>query len=178
MTNSIVFSGMIALSILSGGFPGAAWDEAGREKVKMLWIGGNNELTSRSQVAALFDRCQKAGINSVALEVKPPSGALLFGGAFDLLAVAAEEAASRKLKLKAAVSLFCEGIKKEHLGPAFDHPKWPAVVFDQTSVASLNGRELGVTRGNEALGGISMITGNEKNEKNEKFYETKSEGVL
>ena len=174
MANSIVFSGMIALSILSGGFPGAAWDEAGREKVKMLWIGGNNVLTSRSQVAALFDRCQKAGLNSVALEVKPPSGALLFGGTFDLLAVAAEEAAARKLKLKAVVSLFCEGIKKEHLGPAFDHPKWPAVIFDQTSVASLNGRELGVTRG-EAVGGISMISGNEKSER---FYEAKSDGVL
>lgn len=164
MRDPWLWSSMLALSIMGQDLPGVHWNTAEKEKTKMLWVRGTEAqaLTDRAQVADLLDRCQAAGVNSLALEVKTASGQLLFDSrfghpSFDLLQAATEEASKRRVKVHAVLQLFVEGSKKERTGPAFDHPRWASIVFDQADYATMNGREWGVCRLGEERPGMALI---------------------
>src|SRR5690349_5234883 len=51
------------------------------EKTKMLWIDAEQDVFAMSDVSsvrAILDKCTSAGINTIALDIKPFSGFVLY----------------------------------------------------------------------------------------------------
>ncbi len=120
-------------------------------KVKMMWIDSEQDvfLTSdRQKVALLLDKCVSAGINSIAVDIKPWSGYVLYNSKiapklrsfkgkpypenYDLLKTIIQEGHRRGLSVHAAMNVFSEGLKAEKEGPVFANPSWESVVYDVT----------------------------------------------
>jgi uncharacterized lipoprotein YddW (UPF0748 family) len=118
-------------------------------KVKMLWIDSEQDVfltSSQQKVAQLLDKCAAAGINTIAVDVKPWSGYVLYNSRiapklrtfngkpypenYDLLRTVVAEGHKRGLSVHAAINIFSEGLKAEKEGPVFAHPDWECVVYD------------------------------------------------
>ena len=118
-------------------------------KVKMLWLDAEENvflLSSQPKVAAVLDKCSKAGINAVAVDIKPYSGYVLYNSKiapkmtrfkgqpypenYDLLRTLTVEAHKRGIKVHAALNIFSEGLKATREGPAYSHPDWQVVNYN------------------------------------------------
>lgn len=118
-------------------------------KIKMLWIDAEQDvflMSSKTAVQAILDKCTAVGVNTIALDVKPYSGFVLYNSKiapkmtsfkgkpypekFDLLQTVITEGHKRKLAIDAALNVFSEGLKAEKEGPVFAHPDWESVVYD------------------------------------------------
>lgn len=108
--------------------------EAGKRfpRRNILWIDATANLPTthhRDGMAALLDRAATAGFTTVVVDVKPPSGEVLYASrlaprleqwepgvelprGYDLLAVAVEEARSRGLEVLASLNVFSEGYRQ------------------------------------------------------------------
>jgi uncharacterized lipoprotein YddW (UPF0748 family) len=137
-----------AQTVTPKGLLGAVARQANLEG-RVLWMDGTANLellNSRVRVAAIMEKCRRANINTVVLDVKPLSGHALWASRlaprlkewrgkpypedFDLLQVAIEEAHRRGLKLHAAINVFSEGHKTYKTGPAYSRPAWQATVYE------------------------------------------------
>src|SRR5437763_13739043 len=136
-----------AQAINAQGIAQALTRQAGLEG-RVLWMDATanlDRLSSRQGVAAVLDRCRTARINTVVVEVKPLSGLVLYHSRiaprltewrgkrypdFDLLQAMVEEGHRRGLKIHAAIDVFSEGHKQVRVGPAYQRPRWQAIVYD------------------------------------------------
>src|SRR5206468_295587 len=96
--------------------------------------------------AAIMEKCRKARINTVIVDVKPLSGQVLYrsglaprlkewkGAAypadFDLLKTVIDEGHARGIKVHAAINVFAEGHKGARAGPAYSRAPWQTVIYD------------------------------------------------
>ncbi len=139
-------------------------------KTKMLWIDAEQDvflMSTKTAVQAILDKCTAAGINTIALDIKPFSGFVLYDSKiapkmtsfkgkpypekFDLLKTVITEGHKRGLAIHAALNIFSEGLKAEKEGPVFAHPDWETVAYtisyllkapsgDEQTIAEVNQR--------------------------------------
>lgn len=151
------------------GLAGAAVRQ-GELEGRVLWMDGTaniGRLNSRAGVASILDRCVRARINTVVIDVKPLSGQVLYNSqvaprlhewrgvavppGYDLLATALEEGKRRGLKIYANINVFSAGHKLVGAGPAFNRVDQQAVIYDversvQTPAGSLFPVMIGLNR--------------------------------
>ncbi|MGV3721541.1 MAG: alpha amylase family protein, partial [Actinomycetota bacterium] len=132
----------------SDGVAQAVTRHAGLEG-RVMWLDGTanlERLSSRSGVAAVLDRCVKANINTIVVDVKPLSGHVLFESkvapklkewrgfrypaGYDLLRTALDEGKKRGLKVYANMNVFSDGHKLIKSGPVYDKPDQQSIIYD------------------------------------------------
>jgi len=137
-----------AQSVTSKGIASAVVRQAGLEG-RVLWMDGPANLdllSTRAGVARVLDKCRRANINTIVIDVKPLSGQVLYNSKiaprmkewrgkpwpadYDLLQTVIEEGRRRNLKVHAAINVFSEGHKHFKVGPAYTRPGWQAVVYE------------------------------------------------
>lgn len=116
---------------------------------RVMWLDGTanlQRLSTREGVAAVLDRCKRANINTVVVDVKPLSGHVLYNSkvapkldewrgfqypaGYDLLKVTLEEGHKRNLKIHANINVFSNGHKLVRSGPAYSKPEQQSVIYD------------------------------------------------
>jgi uncharacterized lipoprotein YddW (UPF0748 family) len=116
---------------------------------RVLWMDGSanlERLSTQAGVAAIMEKCRKARINTVVVDVKPLSGLVMFRSSvaprvkewrgvtypenYDLLKTVIDEAHARGIKVHAAINVFSEGHKLVKAGPAYQRPQWQTVIYD------------------------------------------------
>jgi len=121
--------------------------EQGLQK-KLMWFDAEAniwELSTRDGVADTIGHCKSAGISAVIVDVKPLSGLALYNSEIaprmvdfrgkpypphhDLLACVVELGHEAGIEVHAAVNVFSEGSRLDPGGPAFDHPDWQCVSY-------------------------------------------------
>lgn len=138
---------------------------------RVLWMDGSanlRRLSSREGVTAVFDRCKRANINTVVVDVKPLSGHVLYNSkiaprlkewkgfrypeGYDLLLQAMLAGRQRGIRVYAAVNVFSEAHKLLKSGPLYEKRELQAVVYDvQRTVRAADGAEQALSVG-ENLG--------------------------
>ncbi len=126
---------------------------------RVLWMDATanlQRLSTREGVAAVFDRCRSANINTVVVDVKPLSGHVLWPSKIaprlkewrgvavpenhDLLFTAMLEGRRRGIKVFASLNTFSKGHKLVKSGPLYDDPRGQAIVYDvQRTVTAADG---------------------------------------
>src|SRR5262249_6608333 len=116
---------------------------------RVLWMDATanlERLSTKAGVAAVMEKCRKARINTVIVDVKPLSGQVLYRSGlaprikewkgvpypdgYDLLKTVIEEGHARGVKVHASINVFSEGHKTFHVGPAYRRPQWQSVIYD------------------------------------------------
>jgi uncharacterized lipoprotein YddW (UPF0748 family) len=116
---------------------------------RVLWMDGSanlERLSTPAGVAAIMEKCRKARINTVVVDVKPLSGFVLhrsglaprlkewkgfvYPEGYDLLKTVIDEAHLRGIKVHAAINVFSEGHKLFRTGPAYQRRSWQSIVYD------------------------------------------------
>ena len=103
-------------------------------------------LASPEGVSAMFEKCRKANVNSVVVDVKALSGHVLYNSrvapklkewkgfrypeGYDLLLQTMLEGRRRGIKVHAAINCFSEAHKLLKTGPLYQKPEWQAIVYD------------------------------------------------
>lgn len=116
---------------------------------RVMWMDGTanlKRLSTREGVSEIFDKCKKANINTVVVDVKPLSGHVLYNSkvaprleewrgfqyppGYDLLLTAMIEGRRRGMKVYAGVNTFSEGHKLIKSGPLYQKPELQSIVYD------------------------------------------------
>lgn len=129
---------------------------------RVLWMDATanlQRLSSREGLSAVFDKCRKANINTVVVDVKPLSGHVLYQSSiaprlkewrgfqypqdFDFLLTAVLEGRRRGIKVYASLNTFCQGHKLVKSGPLYNELKdQQAIVYDvRRTVIAADGSE-------------------------------------
>ncbi|HEU4751582.1 MAG TPA: alpha amylase family protein [Armatimonadota bacterium] len=130
---------------------------------RVLWMDGTanlERLSTRAGVAAVMERCARAHINTVVVDVKPLSGHVLYNSkvaprlqewkgfrypaGYDLLRTAIDEGRKRGLKVYANINVFSDGHKLVRSGPVYEKPEEQSVIYDVERVITT---PRGVSRG-------------------------------
>ncbi|HTE21256.1 MAG TPA: family 10 glycosylhydrolase, partial [Armatimonadota bacterium] len=126
---------------------------------RVLWMDATanlQRLSTREGVSDVFEKCKKANINTVVVDVKPLSGHVLYNSKiapklqewrgfrypldYDLLATALIEGRRRGIKVYAAMNTFSEAHKLIKSGPLYTKPELQAIVYDvQRTVTAPDG---------------------------------------
>ena len=127
---------------------------------RLMWIDGTANLfhkvtkngkkveepwtTSLSGVRDIVQKCKRAHVNTLIVDVKPLGGEVLYASKiaprlrmwkgkpvpdFDVLAAFVEEGHKAGLQVYAAANTLSEGHKYYNTGPAYTHPEWQSVVY-------------------------------------------------
>lgn len=134
--------------VKADGVAQAVTEHAGLEG-RVLWLDGTanlERLSTRAGVAAVMEKCVKANINTVVVDVKPLSGHVLYESkvapklkewkgfrypaGYDLLRTALEEGHKRGLKVYADINVFSDGHKLMRSGPVYDKPDQQSIIYD------------------------------------------------
>jgi len=131
--------------------PGLATDITRRANLegRVLWMDATanlQRLSTREGITAVFDKCRRANVNTVVLDVKPLSGHVLFNSSFaprlkewrgfqypeghDLLLNAMLAGKQRGIRVYASVNVFSHAHKLVKSGPLYEKPEWQAIVYD------------------------------------------------
>jgi uncharacterized lipoprotein YddW (UPF0748 family) len=168
-----------AQTVTSKGIASAVVRQAGLEG-RVLWMDGPanlDTLSTRAGVARVLDKCRRANINTVVIDVKPLSGLVLYNSKiaprmkewrgkpwpadYDLLQTVIEEGRRRNLKVHAAINVFSEGHKHFKVGPAYSRPAWQAMVYEtERTLIAPDGdrRALGLVRNRAPVDGeIALV---------------------
>ncbi|MFN3652665.1 MAG: alpha amylase family protein [Armatimonadota bacterium] len=116
---------------------------------RVLWLDGTanlQRLSTREGVARVLDRCVRARVNTIVVDVKPLSGHVLYPSEVaprlkewqgftypenhDLLQVVLEEGHKRGLKVHANINVFSAGHKLVGVGPAYERPELQSVIYE------------------------------------------------
>jgi len=117
------------------------------EKEKMLWIAEASFMThfsSQEKIVALLDRIERTGFNSIAVDIRPVTGDVLYRSEFmgmfedagtreyDYLQFMIDEARKRDIKVTAAATIFTAGHTlrpgvEEKNGPVWRDPALAAL---------------------------------------------------
>lgn len=145
---------------------------------RVLWMDGTanlQRLSTRDGVAAVMERCRRAGVNTVVVDVKPLSGHVLYNSrvaprlkewrgfsypaGFDLLRVALAEGHRRGLKVYASINVFSDGHKLLRSGPVYDKPEQQCVIYDvERTVATPRGERRALAVGVNRTPGPDQVT--------------------
>jgi len=127
---------------------------------RIMWMDATanlRRLSTREGVSDVFEKCKRANINTVVVDVKPLSGHVLYNSKIapklkewrgfeypeghDLLFAAILEGRRRGIKVYAAVNTFSEGHKLVRKGPLYDvKPEQQAIVYDvRRTVTAIDG---------------------------------------
>ena len=126
---------------------------------RVLWMDATanlQRLSTREGVSDVFEKCKKANINTVVVDIKPLSGHVLYNSKiapklqewrgfrypldYDLLATALIEGRRRGIKVYAAMNTFSEAHKLIKSGPLYTKPELQAIVYDvQRTVTAPDG---------------------------------------
>ena len=118
-------------------------------QARILWCDAEancHRLASRSGVADVVRKAKRANINTLAVDVKPLGGEVLYTSryaprlgivdgrnypeSFDLLATTIEEGHSQGIRIHAAINMFSEGHREWARGPAYEHPEWQVTMYE------------------------------------------------
>jgi uncharacterized lipoprotein YddW (UPF0748 family) len=128
---------------------------------RVLWWDGTanlERLCTPERVRSVMDRCVRARINTIVVDVKPLSGHVLYhsrvaprlsewrGFAYpeghDLLRVALHEGHARNLKIYANINVFSDGHKLVKSGPIYGRPEQQSVIYDvQRTLTAATGEQ-------------------------------------
>lgn len=116
---------------------------------RVMWMDATanlKQLSTREGVSEVFDKCRKANINTIVVDVKPLSGHVLYNSresprleewkgfrypaGYDLLLTAMIEGRRRGIKVYAGINVFSEGHKLLKTGPLYSKPELQATVYD------------------------------------------------
>ena len=117
---------------------------------RVMWLDGTanlERLSTRKGVAAVFDHCVRANINTIVVDVKPLSGHVLYESkhapklkewkgfrypvGYDLLRASLDEGHKRGLKVYANINVFSDGHKLMNSGPLYDiRPEQQSIIYD------------------------------------------------
>jgi uncharacterized lipoprotein YddW (UPF0748 family) len=144
--------------------PGLTTDITRRANLegRVLWMDATanlQRLSTREGISAVFDKCRKANVNTVVVDVKPLSGHVLFNSSFaprlkewrgfqypeghDLLLNAMLAGKQRGIRVYASLNIFSHAHKLVKAGPLYDKPEWQAIVYDvRRIVTAADGTEL------------------------------------
>jgi uncharacterized lipoprotein YddW (UPF0748 family) len=126
---------------------------------RVMWMDGTanlKRLSTREGVSEVFEKCRKANINTVVVDVKPLSGHVLYNSkiaprlqewrgfqypqGYDLLLTAMIEGRRRGMKVYAGINCFSEGHKLVKSGPLYEKPELQSIVYDvERTVATTDG---------------------------------------
>ncbi len=116
---------------------------------RVLWMDATanlRRLSTREGMAAVFEKCRRANINTVVVDVRPLSGHVLWPSAvaprltewrgftypagYDLLLAAMIEGRRTGIRVFANLNCFSKGHKLLRSGPLYEKPEAQAVVYD------------------------------------------------
>lgn len=116
---------------------------------RVMWMDATanlQRLSTREGVSDVFEKCKKANINTVVVDVKPLSGHVLYNSriapklqqwkdfkypeGYDLLSTAIWEGKRRGIRVYASINVFSEGHKLVKTGPLYEKPQLQAIVYD------------------------------------------------
>lgn len=129
---------------------------------RVMWMDATanlKRLSTREGVSDVFDKCKKANINTIVVDVKPLSGHVLYNShesprleewkgfkypaGYDLLLTAMIEGRRRGIKVYAGINVFSEGHKLLKTGPLYSKPELQATVYDvQRTVTAADGQSI------------------------------------
>jgi uncharacterized lipoprotein YddW (UPF0748 family) len=129
---------------------------------RIMWMDATanlKRLSTRDGVSDVFERCRKANINTIVVDVKPLSGHVLYNSrvaphleewrgfrypaGYDLLLTAMIEGRRRGMKVYAGINTFSEGHKLIKSGPLYAKPEKQAIVYDvQRTITAPDGSAL------------------------------------
>ncbi len=134
---------------------------------RVLWMDGSaniQKLSTREGISTVFDKCRKANINTVVVDVKPLSGEAMWPSKVaprltewkgfqypqdhDLLFQSMFEGRRRGIKVYASINVFAEAHKLLKKGPLYSNPDLQAIVYDvQRRITAENGESRALTPG-------------------------------
>jgi hypothetical protein len=116
---------------------------------RVLWMDGTanlQRLSTREGISDAFEKCRRANVNTVVVDVKPLGGEVLYNSQIapklaewkgfryppghDLLLTAMIEGHRRGIKVYASVNCFAEAHKLVKTGPLYQKPELQATVYD------------------------------------------------
>lgn len=130
------------------GIAQAVTQQAGLEG-RVMWLDGTanlERLATRAGVSSILDKCVRAHVNTIVVDVKPLSGHVLYESkyapklkewkgfrypvGYDLLRTALDEGKKRGLKIYANMNVFSDGHKLVNSGPIYEKPDQQSIVYD------------------------------------------------
>lgn len=129
---------------------------------RVLWMDATanlQRLSTREGVSAVLDKCKKANVNTVVVDIKPLSGHVLYNSdvapklkewkgfqypeGYDLLLTTMMEGRRRGIKVYASMNVFCQGHKLVGAGPLYgDMKAQQAICYDvERTVTTGDGAE-------------------------------------
>jgi uncharacterized lipoprotein YddW (UPF0748 family) len=116
---------------------------------RIMWMDATanlQRLSTREGVSDVMEKCKRANINTVVVDVKPLSGHVLYDSklaphlkewkgfpypeGYDLLFTAMIEGRRRGIKVYASMNVFSEAHKLLKTGPLYEKPDTQAIVYD------------------------------------------------
>lgn len=117
-------------------------------EARIMWMDATanlDNLDTQAKVADVMEKCKRANINTVVVDIKPLIGEVMYPSKiaprlttyrgknydpnFDLMRATLIEGKKRGLKVYATINTFSEGHKLVGRGPAYDHPEWQAISY-------------------------------------------------
>jgi uncharacterized lipoprotein YddW (UPF0748 family) len=162
-------------------------------EARIMWMDATanlDNLDTPAKVADVMERCRRANINTVVVDVKPLIGEVMYlsrvapklttyrgkqyDPAYDLLATALAEGHKRGMRVYAAINVFSEGNKLVGRGPAYSNPGWQATCFtpERSIVTDEGAYVVGQTDDPPAADGMSVYTSASGTSKAAKANET------
>jgi uncharacterized lipoprotein YddW (UPF0748 family) len=117
-------------------------------QARILWIDATaniGKINTEEKIAALVERIQSAGFNTIVLDSKPIVGYTLFKssiapkmtewkgvivGDFDPLGTFVKYCKQRGVSIFASLNAFSEGHSLIEKGPGYDHPEWQTTLYE------------------------------------------------
>ena len=128
-------------------------------QARIMWIDATANIeryNTEDKIVSLVQEIKNGGFNTIALDIKPISGQVIYPSAFapkllqwkgrllpadfDPVALFVRECKKQGLSLLFSLNAFSEGHSLMKEGPAYDKILWQTVLYDTTGVLDLNGQ--------------------------------------
>lgn len=130
-------------------------------QARMMWIDATANIdryNTEDKIVTLVADIKSAGFNTIALDVKPISGHVIYPSGFapkltewkgkflpmdfDPVAIFVRECKKTKLSLVFSLNAFSEGHALMQTGPGYQNLEWQTVLYDTTGKLVLNGQSV------------------------------------
>lgn len=128
-----------------------------RLQARIMWIDATANIdryNTEDKIVSLVQEIKNAGFNTIALDIKPISGQVIYPSAFapkltewkgkflpvdfDPVAIFVRECKKTGMSLLLSLNAFSEGHALMHTGPGYDNLEWQTVLYDTTGDLVLN----------------------------------------
>lgn len=146
-------------------------------QARIMWIDATANIdryNTDEKIVQLVGEIASAGFNTIALDVKPISGHVLYPSKiapkltewkgkflpidFDPVAVFVRECKKQGISLLFSMNAFSEGHTLMHVGPGYEHPDWQTVLYDTKGVVVLDGERFPLSDKRNAAPSPDAIT--------------------